>query len=553
MEEMNANPDTAYIDIEGNIPNIDSSGMKLVLVDTPGPNNSRTEEHKEHTYRVIKERAKPMVLYVLNATQLQTNDDCTLLSVVADAMKVGGKQSKDRFIFAVNKIDMFDPDKESVQDALQHVREYLKKFNIETPNIFPTSAETAKVIRLYQSGVVLTKGQKKVLSNCNSFIEEHQLHLSEQASLSKNNMIKIKKAIEEAVSSGDKYQEILMHTGIPAVELAINEYLEKYAYTAKIKTAVDTFKKKVEEKDMQNKMLLSIKNNEKERDKIHKQLENVRRILDEGQEAKKFKNKIESLDMMKSAKDRIRKTRAKISKELNPSGKKGKMTTLEVQQLMMKLNNTVQNLQSDVKTELDNIINDVIIDNANRIMQDYKKHIHKLIQGGVVSAREYNTNSDKSGINFLEMDIPDAQEIINNYKYSEKYDTGEEEWVENTNKKWYKPWTWFQEKGHYETIYAERDMVDYFKVENEYLAPIILNFNENLENAQKEAQKEASKFKLFFLAQIEELETALKKKVDENEKLTQNQGNIENKIENEREKALWLENFLMKLEKVLEI
>ena len=170
MEEMNANPDTAFIDIEGNIPNIDSSGIRLVLVDTPGPNNSRTEEHKNHTYRVIKEKTKPMVLYVLNATQLQTNDDYTLLSTVAEAMKVGGKQSKDRFIFAVNKIDQFDPDKESVQVALQHVREYLQKFDIENPNIFPTSAETAKVIRMYQSGAQLTKGQSKTLRNCEVFI-----------------------------------------------------------------------------------------------------------------------------------------------------------------------------------------------------------------------------------------------------------------------------------------------------------------------------------------------------------------------------------------------
>lgn len=553
MEEMNANPNTAYIDITGNIPNIDSSGIRLVLVDTPGPNNSRTEEHKNHTYRVIKEKTKPMVLYVLNATQLQTNDDYTLLATVAEAMKVGGKQSKDRFIFAVNKIDQFDPDKESVQDALQHVREYLRKFDIENPNIFPTSAETAKVIRMYQNGAKLTKGQNKTLSNCSAFIDEQQLHLSEQASLGKNNLQKVKNSIDAAKRSGNMYEEVMWYTGIPAVEIAINEYLRKYAYTAKIKAAVDAFKKKVEEKDMHAKMMTSIQNNESSRNEIHQQLETIKGILAEGEEAKKFRSRIEALDMMKDAKKRIREVRAKISKELNPSAGKGAMTTLEVQQMMMKLNNTVMHLQSDVKTELESIINDVIVENANHIMEEYTEHIHKLIQSGVVKEQQYSGVNDDIGVDFLEMDIPNAQEIINSYKYEERYDTGEVEWVENTNKKWYKPWTWFEASGYNRAIYANREMVDYSTVENEFLTPIISSFNENLEGAQNTAKDEAKQFKKFFLRQLDELQEALKKKVEENEELTRNQSSIDARIESEKEKVAWLEKFLAQLDAVLEI
>ena len=553
METMNENPQTAYIDMEGNIPHIDSSGIRLVLVDTPGPNNSRTEEHKNHTYKVIKEKTKPMVLYVLNATQLQTNDDFQLLSTVAEAMKVGGKQSKDRFIFAVNKIDQFDPDKESVAGALDHVREYLKKFDIENPNIFPTSAETAKVIRMYQNGQRLTKNQTKTLENSISFLEEKQLHLSEQASLSRHNLQIVKQKIDDAKKCGNQYEEIMMYTGVPAIELAINEYLQKYAYTTKIKSAVDTFKKKVEEKDMHSKMLTAIQDDEDARNEIHRQLDNIKRILEDGSEAQKFKERITSLDMMKDAKKRIRNLRAKISKELKPSNDRGAMTTLEVQQLMMKLNTTVQHLQCDVKTELDNIINDVIIDNAKSIMNDYKEHLHELIQSGVMANNEYSCDVNSNGIDFLEMDIPDAQEIINSYKYDEKYDTGEEEWVENTNKKWYKPWTWFQESGHYRTVYANREMVDYTTVENEYLAPILSSFNENIENAQQFAQDEAERFKCFFLKELSVLEDALKVKVQENEKLTQDQNSINLKIAEEKEKVKWLEKFLNKLDSILEI
>lgn len=227
MIEMNDNPATAYINIQGDVPNIDSKGIQLVLVDTPGPNNSRTEDHKNHTYRIIKEKSKPMVLYVLNATQLQTYDDKELLTAVSEAMRVGGKQSKDRFLFAVNKVDLFDPDKESVQGAIKNVKEYLKKFDIENPNIFPTSAELAKVIRMNERGQALTSAQKRTLRDYDFFMDEEQLHLSEQATLSNDNMQIIKNRLCNARNAKDGYAEALIHTGVPAIELAIDEYLKK--------------------------------------------------------------------------------------------------------------------------------------------------------------------------------------------------------------------------------------------------------------------------------------------------------------------------------------
>ena len=44
--------------------------------------------------------------YILNATIAGIDDDYNLLSY-AESMRVGGKQSRDRFIFVVNKLDDF--------------------------------------------------------------------------------------------------------------------------------------------------------------------------------------------------------------------------------------------------------------------------------------------------------------------------------------------------------------------------------------------------------------------------------------------------------------
>ena len=96
-------------------------------------------------------------------------------------------------------------------------------------------------------------------------------------------------------------------------------------------------------------------------------------------------------------------------------------------------------------------------------------------------------------------------------------------------------------------------MVDYATVENEYLAPILSSFNENIESAQQFAQDEAERFKGFFLNELSALEDALKLKVQENEKLTQDQNSINLKIAEEKEKVKWLEEFLNKLDNILEI
>ena len=548
MNEMNDNPNTAFIDIEGDIPNIGSSAVQLVLIDTPGPNNSRTEEHKNHTYRVIKEKTKPMVLYVLNATQLQTNDDRELLTAVSEAMRVGGKQSKDRFLFAVNKIDLFDPDKESVQGALDNVREYLSKFDIENPNIFPISAEMAKVIRMNKNGYDLTKGQSRTLRDYDLFIEEEQLHLSQQASLSRDNLKKVEDALIDA--GGDKYEQALIHTGILAIELAIDEYLRKYAYTTKVKAAVDTFKRKVEEKDMRAKMLTSIKDNEEARRQINAQLNAVKVQLEEGKSGVNFRKKIKNLDMMQEADTRIQQLRTKINSiASNKEGKK-EMTTLEVQQMMMKLDRRIRELQSDVKTELESIIEDVIIQSGQVIMNDYRQHMHELISSGDLSSDEY---SGSSNINFLEGDIPNAQDIINQYKYNDSVDTGEVETIKNEDKHWWNPFTWFDPSYISKKVYKEVEMVRVDEVYSDFIDPVIAGFFANLDNARKAAKNESDRFVKYFLKELDKLDDILKKKVEENEKLTRNHGSIEQKLKEDKVKMEWLDNFIRRLDEILYI
>ena len=85
-----------------------------------------------------------------------SDDDNALLQRIADSMKVGGKQSKDRFIFVVNKMDDRRKEDGDTEQTLNRVRDYLfKKHGIANPNLFPAAALPALNIRLMQNGTEL--------------------------------------------------------------------------------------------------------------------------------------------------------------------------------------------------------------------------------------------------------------------------------------------------------------------------------------------------------------------------------------------------------------
>ena len=125
MERLNASENVSAIHVSGNIPFVSSEDVSLVLIDTPGPNNSRDPRHKKVQSELLGKSSKALVLYIMTG-EFGTDDDNALLSRVAESMSVGGKQSKDRFIFVVNKLDDRKKEDGDTSQTLERVRAYLK-------------------------------------------------------------------------------------------------------------------------------------------------------------------------------------------------------------------------------------------------------------------------------------------------------------------------------------------------------------------------------------------------------------------------------------------
>ena len=124
MERLNADENVSVIKVTGNIPFVSAEDVSLVLIDTPGPNNSRDPEHKKVQSEFLNKSSKSLVLYIMEGT-FGSDDDNSLLQRVSDSMKVGGKQSKDRFIFVVNKMDDRRKEDGDTAQTLERIRTYV--------------------------------------------------------------------------------------------------------------------------------------------------------------------------------------------------------------------------------------------------------------------------------------------------------------------------------------------------------------------------------------------------------------------------------------------
>ena len=442
MDSLNSNPEVSKIHVEGNIPFVTAEDVSLVLVDTPGPNNSRDPEHKAATYRMLSESSKTVVLYILNATQLAVNDDYNLLSHVADSMKVGGKQSRDRFIFVVNKLDDFKKGEDSIEAAITKVRDYLRDNGIENANIYPASALTALNIRtiLAESDDDDDDEVYEAKGKVRKFNRNPEMHFEKFSPLTPSVRGEMETRLANARNNHDINKEALIHCGIVPIEMAIKMYVQKYAKTAKIKNIVDTFSKRLESAKSFETTKQEIVANQDKQQEILANIEIIKKKLASGEDAKRFKSRIEQInydsEICKRADNVIVFAQKKITKQLTSSDVK--MSKREAEEMCRQFARFADNLQAEIKVKLEELIGNYIYKSAADLLEEYRKKLSELAQDvnvGNISIDPFELMAgDISGLSNVEVLLSDAEtteknwEVVGNHReYKEIF--GFRRWV----------------------------------------------------------------------------------------------------------------------------
>lgn len=556
ISKLNTNEEVSTIHIEGNIPFTSSEEMSLVLIDTPGPNNSRNENHLKTTFKNLDESSKALVLYILNATQLGVNDDSKLLDAVANSMRVGGKQSKDRYLFVVNKIDNFRKGDDDVQQSLDKVRKYLADRDIHNPNIFPAAALPALDIRelMNNPDTIDEDLEDEILMTARKLNRNKQLHLENYASLTSSTKNKVFNRLDQ-VNDDDimNLETALIHSGIPAIEETIKLYVEKYARTAKIKNVVDTFHKKLENSKAFEETKNVIAKNIEKHEQIRLQISIISEKLNSGEEAKKFKEKIEVLDIMPEVRDETKKVLRQQQREMDKfltGSVEQVFTRNEAESFINNLSNHANQSQARLATELEKLIDNKLVKTAMHLLEQYKKKIVSLIDGletEEIFIEPFQLIS--SEVDFSQ----DRNRIMNAAKYTEVVKVGEKEVLNDARRGFFGFFKFWKPKYVTEDVYETREKIKAQVIADEYAVVIEEHARTLAKSIEQHAKEELKKLKFDYYRKFEKVDQLLREKLNELKQFTNDEKTIQLLIEESKQKLDWLENIERKVNDIIEI
>ena len=319
--------ETSGIVLRGKIPFVSSGEIRLKLVDTPGPDSSTHPEHR----RVQKEYLNDtdsLILFVLSPDYRSDGKSNVLkeaLEIVVGKIndRNGGKKSSDRFIFVLTCMDEIKKKNDGeLAKILQKAKDYLESEGISHPKIFPVSAKAALDIRRWQAGKADPEEESDAKNAVDKFNRlENGKYLEEGAPLPQNLLDEISNRLKQARQAGDEWEEALIHTGIPPLELAIEQYVRKYAKVENIKRIVERMKNTLADGEAEDKLNQMVLENKKEFEKhlsIYQKLENE---LQDEKAAKAFTGCIEDLytpvkeDMDRDIQSMFRDYQGQLTKE----------------------------------------------------------------------------------------------------------------------------------------------------------------------------------------------------------------------------------------------
>ncbi len=405
MNDLNDDENVHRIAATGNIPFLDAKSTALMLVDTPGPNNSQNQAHKNTTYRAINSDANNLILYVLNGTQLSTNDDASLLSYVAEQIKRGGKQVRDRFLFVVNKMDGFNPEEEDIGKAITAAKRYLASYGIEDPQIFPCSAYTALNIRTYLDGVdidnmtraderKLPSAARDTLPMIDKFIDYESMHLEQYSTLSPTAQRELNFRLSQAEKNGDTKEQALIHCGIYSIEAAITAYVKKYAKTKKVKDLVESFQEVLESTQVLAKAKTQVATDEEAAKACAERAAAVKAKIADGEEAAAFKERIAELNPLDAIKEKaevlIQEAINKASRVFQPYG--DEITNkAEAKRLVNQFSLMSSDAIAELTSELDSVINQEVMGTGEKILLEYQEKLSKIDEGATDKQLDFGT------------------------------------------------------------------------------------------------------------------------------------------------------------------
>lgn len=533
--------DTRRIEIEGNIAAIrERESVRLVLTDTPGPNNSQDGEHKRLTMSYVQDSLRnPLVLYVLNAQQLGTTDDQALLGLVAKAMAKAGKQNRDRFIFVINKMDVFDPERgEHIGPVLERVKIYLRENGIEHPQVYPVSAELTRLIR--KPNDLWTRSERNNYTGMSEVF-------SEVPSMNLHSYMPVTAKVQRDLER-QRLSPLLLASGLPVVEAMIDEYIDKYNLPHRVTRASEALRQSIEIGLSESDLLIQLDQKEQALNDIRRDVAALEVRKQEGFDTLAYKEKIkrEGIALPAHAKLEITHIEGMITSEIRSLTErlKGDVPIPQAEKTLDSVIADLEFLQAKTINAYNILFETSQADVKKALENEYQTYVDSLFQLGdsvplpmlqSLKNAVLNTTFDMA---LQEDELRDRQKQVGTEEVS-----GATLW---------KPWTWFDKRKR--AIYENEKFVSLEAMWQQRIPIVHSNFNKLVIEAR--AHIEGGKDRL-----VEQYAAFLDRTFDKHfdALLDQLRSRLNDQVEREqavaegKAMAAWIRDIKLKLEQTLAV
>lgn len=224
IAEYNKSNKTSEMVVEGEIQGIRNSKKSMLLIDTPGINNGMDSAHEMITRQVLEDYSEGLILYVINAQQIGTNDDSLFLTYIAQKLKESPEFS---ILFAVNKMDLIDPERENPEELIENCKNYIESKGILAPVLIPISAASALLFKKVLQNKSLSEKEKEDFIKNYRYFKREGLSLQDYVELPERGLLSKEIQIDEKKFTRAQVYAALENTGIPFLEKVIDETMIK--------------------------------------------------------------------------------------------------------------------------------------------------------------------------------------------------------------------------------------------------------------------------------------------------------------------------------------
>lgn len=257
VDEIRLEADLSHLYPDG----VSADKFKIVLIDTPGMNSAQSSNdgvnaHEQIALDAIGMETKPMVVLCVGAKENESKDIGEFMQVITSQSKRDKGGFNDRFLFLMNKSD--EPtyrNGEDLDGLTQKFANYLtdftkwgKKENDEieqaanfVPRIFPMSALMEWAARdgadSYSREVLKNDKWKSAVSDLYDVFQRRVLRENDDYCLARHcygipvyRRAEVEEEFRQAMDSENDARAVQLQSGMCCVEIAIRDYIARYAY-----------------------------------------------------------------------------------------------------------------------------------------------------------------------------------------------------------------------------------------------------------------------------------------------------------------------------------